>query len=195
MQAKRDEHLEKRTAGDEKVATPEGQQGGRQKRFYINTEVLRLVYETLKQHSVGGRCRLSVRDVAELCGLSHPGAQRALQRLRAEGLIHTEPGRYQNEPDTIYVNPYGYADKLLRFRSSLENIIDELRELLAFLPSAARMPQENQEKAAALENLRQAIVSYNELPGGFINLIVSKEKLGSGVLETLLPSSAQKDEL
>lgn len=194
MQAKRDEHLDKKTAEGGKVAVSEKQQGG-QKRFYINTEVLRLVYETLKRHSVGGRCRLSVRDVAELCGLSHVGAQRALQRLRADGLIHTEPGRYQNEPDTIYVNPYGYADKLLRFRSSLENIIGELQELLAFLPSAVRLPQENQEKAVALENLRQAIVSYTELPGGFVNLIISKEKLESGVLETLLPSSAtQKDE-
>lgn len=149
---------------------------------------MRLVYDVLKQHSVGGQCRLSVRDIAEICGLTHTAVHRILQRLKAEGLIQVEPGRYVNEPDTIIVNPSGYSDVVLEVMATLQKMAQDINYVNAFLPALVKQQVEAGEGSALFNDFLQAVIAVNELPG-FLNVVVDTSKLPDTIKARLLSSS------
>lgn len=143
----------------------------KQSRVHVTLDNMRLVYEVLKRHCPAGRCRMSVRDIAEECGMAHSTAHRALQRLKAEGFIEIEPARYVNEPDTIVINPHGFSDSLLNARSILERVIEDLNEVYALLPMAAKTAPEVEQKAAFFDQLLSSAVGFLQLPDNYVQVV------------------------
>jgi DNA-binding transcriptional regulator YhcF (GntR family) len=128
----------------------------------ISLEIMRAVYDVLAQNSIGGKCKMSVREIGERAGVSPATANRAIRRMHADRIITIVPAKYVNEPDTIILEPNGFSVSVLQIKEKISNIVNDLEELSAMLPSLAAFPGEEADKAKRYEQIIGAIATATE---------------------------------
>ena len=139
------------------------------------------ILEALRQNSINGRVKISVRDLSQITGHSHSTVHRALQRLRFEGWIDIIPSDKVNEPDTIVIKRkpdtvQSLTEKLTHVMQQMEANMEEALSIIPVLYQAVSASK-TRSSDEVLSLLRDAVASCSILPGNLCSVVFDLSKL------------------
>lgn len=148
------------------------------------------ILEALRQNSVDGKVKMSVRDLSQITGHSHATVHRALQRLRFEGWIDILPSDKVNEPDTIVIKRepdtlQSLTEKLTHVMQQMEAHMEEALSIIPVLYQAVSATR-SLKPDEMLSVLRDAVASCSMLPGNLFNVVFDLSKLPPDVARYIL---------
>lgn len=153
-----------------------------QKGISISHRTLQLLKDYIQRHSIDGKLRRPISEIAEDIQMSNATVSRALKRLEEENAIRILPPNRPSEPNTIlWIGPVNEVEQVhsgYKYLDQLEHLVT--KDLKEYVRSMEH----------TISQLRQELEEWNEIK----SRIVQRVDLSDGLHEVLLLRKEQKEE-